>query len=83
MTHWKVLAHEADRTRVHLTPVTGRSHQLRLHLKALGHPILGDTLYAPPAVLAMAGRLLLHALELTFHHPESRDIMTWRAPSPF
>lgn len=54
----------ADQTRVALTPITGRSHQLRVHLLAAGHPILGDALYAPPEVLARAPRLLLHAREL-------------------
>ena len=56
-------------TRVELAPLTGRSHQLRVHLQALGHPILGDPLYAPPAVLTQAGRLLLHASRLAFTHP--------------
>lgn len=54
-----------------LEPLTGRTHQLRLHLQAIGHPILGDALYAPPAVVAMAPRLLLHARDLAFAHPVS------------
>lgn len=54
----------AGTTRVELEPVTGRSHQLRVHLLAAGHPILGDALYAPPEVLARAPRLLLHARDL-------------------
>lgn len=58
-TRWRVLAHEDGRTRVELEPVTGRSHQLRVHMLALGHPIIGDTLYAPAA--AQGPRLLLHA----------------------
>ena len=52
-----------------LEPLTGRTHQLRVHLQAIGHPILGDSLYAPPDVIAMAPRLLLHACELAFTHP--------------
>jgi tRNA pseudouridine32 synthase/23S rRNA pseudouridine746 synthase len=70
-TRWRVLAHDAgaNTTRVELEPVTGRSHQLRVHLKALGHPILGDSLYAPEAVQAAASRLLLHACALQFMHP--------------
>lgn len=56
-------------SRVALEPLTGRTHQLRLHLAAIGHPILGDTLYAPPAVQALAPRLLLHAESLAFTHP--------------
>ena len=58
-----------------LEPLTGRTHQLRLHLQAIGHPILGDALYAPPAVVAMAPRLLLHARNLAFAHPVSGRAM--------
>lgn len=61
-TRWRVLAHEPGRTRVELEPLTGRSHQLRVHMLALGHPIIGDALYAPPA--AQGPRLLLHACHL-------------------
>lgn len=70
-TRWQALHVDpaANTTRVMLEPVTGRSHQLRVHLQALGHPILGDTLYAPEAVQAMAPRLLLHACSLAFRHP--------------
>ena len=72
-TRWRGLSFGAasNSSRVELEPVTGRSHQLRVHLQALGHPILGDMLYAPPSVQAMASRLLLHACELEFRHPES------------
>jgi len=71
VTHWRVLAHDkqADATRVELEPVTGRTHQLRVHLAALGHPILGDALYADAATQARAPRLLLHACALGFAHP--------------
>ena len=55
----------ADRSRLEGFPKTGRSHQIRLHLLSLGHPILGDNLYAPPHALAMSHRLLLHAEELS------------------
>jgi tRNA pseudouridine32 synthase/23S rRNA pseudouridine746 synthase len=68
VTHWQVLAREEGRTRLLLAPVTGRSHQLRVHLQAIGHAIVGDTLYAPPAVAA-APRLLLHATHLAFADP--------------
>ena len=64
-------------------PLTGRSHQLRLHLKTLGHPILGDDLYAPPEALAAADRLLLHAESLTIAHPSSAAPMTFEVPCPF
>jgi len=72
-TRWRVLAFDAaaNATRVELEPVTGRSHQLRVHLKALGHPILGDALYAPAEVQAKAPRLFLHAAALRFTHPAS------------
>ncbi|MES2101554.1 MAG: pseudouridine synthase [Pseudomonadota bacterium] len=73
LTRWRVLACDAarDATRLELEPVTGRAHQLRVHLLAIGHPILGDALYAPPQVLAQADRLLLHASSLRFAHPVS------------
>ncbi len=83
VTHWKVLERAADRTRLALTPVTGRSHQLRLHLKEIGHPILGDDLYAPAHVLAMAGRLMLHAHSLSIAHPSNAAPMTFEAECPF
>lgn len=70
-------------TRVLLKPITGRSHQLRLHLKHIGHPILGDDLYAPAAVMKMADRLMLHAQSLTIVHPETASLMTFEAPTPF
>lgn len=63
-TRWRVLAHEGPHTRVALDPLTGRTHQLRVHLAALGHAILGDTLYAAPDIAAASPRLLLHAHEL-------------------
>jgi tRNA pseudouridine32 synthase / 23S rRNA pseudouridine746 synthase len=67
LTHWRVLHRGADCTRLNLQPITGRSHQLRVHLQAIGHPIRGDTLYAPAPLLAP--RLLLHATRLAFVHP--------------
>jgi tRNA pseudouridine32 synthase / 23S rRNA pseudouridine746 synthase len=85
VTRWRVLAHDgaAGTTRVELEPVTGRSHQLRVHLKAIGHPILGDALYAPPAVASAAPRLLLHACSLRFTHPLSGAAMEFSSPAPF
>jgi len=83
LTRWRRLAVEGDRSRVELTPVTGRSHQLRVHMLALGHPILGDRLYATAEPLAMAERLLLHAESLSFHHPSSGDPLTVESPAPF
>lgn len=63
-TRWRVLAQGDGTTRVALEPLTGRTHQLRVHLAAIGHAILGDTLYAAPHIAAASPRLLLHASEL-------------------
>jgi tRNA pseudouridine32 synthase/23S rRNA pseudouridine746 synthase len=84
-TRWRVLSHDvaANTTRVELEPVTGRSHQLRVHLKALGHPILGDAMYAPEAIHAAAPRLLLHAAALQFTHPASGLAMTFKSAPEF
>ena len=70
-------------TRVVLKPITGRSHQLRVHLAAIGHPILGDTLYAPIEVQTQAARLLLHASSLTLAHPTTGQTMQFDSPPPF
>ncbi len=83
LTRYRVQRHEADRTRVELRPVTGRSHQLRVHLSAVGHPIVGDDIYAPPAITAMADRLLLHAVSLTITHPATDERVTFESPCPF
>ena len=69
LTRYEVLKREGDRSRVLLTPVTGRTHQLRIHTRELGHPILGCDMYAHPEALAMASRLMLHASKLAFEHP--------------
>lgn len=71
VTRWRVLTHDEvhNTTRVELEPITGRTHQLRVHLAALGHSILGDALYADAATQARAPRLLLHACALGFAHP--------------
>ena len=70
-------------SRLELIPETGRTHQLRVHLLALGHPILGDSLYADPARLAKANRLLLHAEYLAFEHPESHTPLAFNCPAAF
>ena len=82
-TSYRVLERHADRTRLELRPLTGRSHQLRVHLSAIDHAILGDDLYAPPEVVAMSNRLLLHAESLSIVHPSSGDPMTFHSPCPF
>ncbi len=85
LTHWRVLSHNLSdgTTRVELEPVTGRSHQLRVHLLALGHAIVGDSLYASPRVQAMADRLLLHACSLELCHPGSAQTMRFVSTAPF
>ena len=83
LTRWRVIDAQADRTRLELEPVTGRAHQLRVHLLAIGHPILGDALYAPPEVRAASDRLMLHAARLRFAHPASGEEMTVESAVPF
>jgi tRNA pseudouridine32 synthase/23S rRNA pseudouridine746 synthase len=85
LTHWQVLAHglAAGWTRLALNPVTGRSHQLRVHLLAIGHPILGDALYCPDQATAEAPRLMLHAESLAFVHPVHGTTLALHAPAPF
>ncbi len=82
ITDWKVMRIEGNSTRVHLFPKTGRSHQLRVHMLALGHPILGDPFYAKGAALD-APRLMLHAESLRFRHPDGGKGMNFRAAVPF
>jgi tRNA pseudouridine32 synthase/23S rRNA pseudouridine746 synthase len=82
-TAWRIIERLGDRARLELTPRTGRSHQLRLHLQHIGHAILGDDLYAPPEVVTMAPRLCLHATELTFTHPATRKRANFSDPAPF
>jgi tRNA pseudouridine32 synthase/23S rRNA pseudouridine746 synthase len=85
ITHYRLLDYHSasDSSRVELIPETGRSHQLRVHMLALGHVILGDNLYADPAKRARAPRLQLHACELSLRHPLSGESMTFHSPAPF
>lgn len=82
-TLWQPLAYDpaSDTTRVALAPITGRSHQLRVHLMALGHPIVGDTLYG--AAGDTAPRLMLHACALGLTHPVSGAALRWDSAAPF
>jgi tRNA pseudouridine32 synthase/23S rRNA pseudouridine746 synthase len=84
-TRWRVLGRgaAARSTRLELAPLTGRSHQLRVHLQAIGHPILGDRLYGDDAVQARAPRLLLHASRLRFAHPVSAEMLEFQSAPPF
>nr|WP_145545738.1 RluA family pseudouridine synthase [Variovorax boronicumulans] len=82
-TRWQLLTRAGDSSRLALEPVTGRSHQLRLHLAAQGHAILGDPLYANAAVQARAPRLLLHACWLQLQHPANGRPLQFASPAPF
>ena len=79
--HRLAVASDGQSSRVALTPITGRSHQLRVHLASLGHPILGDPLYGPSP--ARAPRLMLHACNLAFVHPLTVQTLTVHSPTPF
>ena len=81
-TDWQVVDRTTTETRVRLTPHTGRSHQLRVHMLSLGHPILGDQIYAPET-LADHDRLMLHAETLSLHHPVTKDRISFTALAPF
>lgn len=83
LTHYEVLARGTQQTLLRLIPVTGRSHQLRIHLRELGHPILGCDMYAHPKALAAAPRLMLHATRLGFCHPRTGDWLESFSPAPF
>ena len=81
-TRWRLLRCEGAHSRLELEPLTGRSHQLRVHLQAIGHPILGDALYEP-ASAHEAPRLMLHAAALRFAHPEDGRPMAFASTPDF
>ena len=85
LTHYRVI--DVDRTRevsrIELDPVTGRSHQLRVHMEAAGHPIIGDDFYGTPASCAKADRLMLHACEIEFNEPVTGKLLRIDCPPPF
>ncbi len=84
LTRWRVLSRPGDgRTRVEFEPVSGRTHQLRVHAAAMGWPIVGDALYGQPACNAAEPRLLLHASELTLAHPLDGRSIGWTSAPPF
>ena len=82
VTDWQGICREATETRVRLTPLTGRSHQLRVHMLALGHPILGDPIYATGPARDFP-RLMLHAETLSLHHPATGQRVSFSAACPF
>lgn len=82
-TDWRVLKQTDVESRVRLMPKTGRSHQLRVHMLALGHPILGDPLYANGAAREDYDRLMLHSEELRLRHPDGGRGMSFRAKALF
>uniref|UniRef100_K3WNU1 Pseudouridine synthase RsuA/RluA-like domain-containing protein n=1 Tax=Globisporangium ultimum (strain ATCC 200006 / CBS 805.95 / DAOM BR144) TaxID=431595 RepID=K3WNU1_GLOUD len=89
-THWKRVATtkvdgnaDGDSTLMQLKPVTGKTHQLRVHMQHLGHPILGDSLYSPERVRHKAPRLCLHAAKLELLHPVTNQELTFESPCPF
>ena len=87
LTRWRIASHAAspgdDSTLLELQPVTGRSHQLRVHLMAIGHPIVGDALYAPESIARASPRLMLHAEWLALSHPADGRPMSWRSDAPW
>jgi tRNA pseudouridine32 synthase/23S rRNA pseudouridine746 synthase len=83
MTHYQLIAQAEECARVQLSPITGRSHQLRLHLAHIGHPILGCDLYAHQRAFEAASRLMLHATQLSFLHPATGARRQFEAPAPF
>ena len=87
ITHWQAIEHFNIQgqpvTRVKLIPITGRSHQLRVHMQYLEHPIIGDTLYATPEQQQLSSRLCLHAERLSFYHPQTEQLVEFYCPAPF
>ncbi len=85
LTRYRVIERDAalSRTRLALEPLTGRSHQLRVHLAHIGHPIVGDELYAPPHIAQAARRLLLHASTLALLHPFTDEPMRFVSDATF
>jgi tRNA pseudouridine32 synthase/23S rRNA pseudouridine746 synthase len=85
LTHYQTISYDDvhDLTRLALNPVTGRSHQLRVHLLSIGHPIIGDTLYGNAENIALSPRLCLHAASIKFCHPDTGQSLQFDAPVPF
>lgn len=82
-THWELIENNNDTSLIKLMPLTGRSHQLRVHMLSIGHEILGDNLYASDKGKAMSSRLCLHAFSIGFAHPVSGKSLTFETPYLF
>ncbi|WP_196139743.1 RluA family pseudouridine synthase [Aliikangiella sp. G2MR2-5] len=82
-TRWRLLDSDGQASLLALYPITGRSHQLRVHMAEIGHPILGDKFYAHPQALQMADRLMLHAESLSFRHPDTGENFSIQSQCPF
>jgi tRNA pseudouridine32 synthase/23S rRNA pseudouridine746 synthase len=83
LTFWRVMERHGNWSRVELTPITGRSHQLRVHMLTIGHPLLGDRLYAEGEALQLRDRLCLHASMLALTHPQTGERLRFESPAPF
>lgn len=83
LTRWRVIGHEKEYTRIELMPITGRSHQLRIHCNAIKHPILGDPFYGTKESQSAREHLCLHAQSLSFKHPFDGRFLTFSSPTPF
>ncbi len=83
LTHWQVLSSDKTSSLIELTPITGRSHQLRVHMQQIDHPILGDRFYGKPLAVTMADRLQLHAHQLEIIHPGTEQAIKFVADCPF
>ncbi len=77
---WRMVQAGDTASLIELEPFTGRTHQLRVHMQSLGHPMLGDSLYAPPDIKALTPRLMLHAQDIGFPHPFSEEPLLFSAP---
>ncbi len=83
LTHWEILESDQLSSLIKLTPITGRSHQLRVHMQQIDHPILGDRFYGKPHAVGMSDRLQLHAHRLSIIHPATDEPITFEAACPF
>ena len=83
LTHWSKMGDGKFGSRIRLKPVTGRTHQLRVHMKEIGHPILGDSLYAHDDAFAATDRLHLHAQDITLLHPSTEKEIRFETKCPF